>query len=51
MRRLALAALVLVLAGCGGGGEPGVSDPGAATTDVPRTGTVDGATTQPEDDY
>jgi ABC-type glycerol-3-phosphate transport system substrate-binding protein len=49
MRRLtaAAAALALALAGCGGDGDddgtPG--DTGAATTDVPLTGTIGGTTT------
>jgi hypothetical protein len=42
---LALMAVALVLGGCGGDNgadtNTGVGDTGAATTDVPRTGTVD----------
>jgi hypothetical protein len=52
VRRLALplVALAVALAGCGGDGEPGVSDPGAATTDVERTGTIPGGTTTSGED-
>ena len=41
MRRITLAALVLALAGCGGGnGDDTPGETGAATTDVARTGTI-----------
>jgi hypothetical protein len=40
-----VAALILALAGCGGDDasdtNTGVGDTGAATTEIPRTGTVD----------
>ena len=43
MRKLALGVVLLALAGCGGGngaGDTGDGDTGAATTDIPRTGTI-----------
>jgi len=49
---LALGVVVVALAGCGGGDSgdtnTGVGNTGAATTDIPRTGTISPATTEHE---